>query len=72
MILHTSSLRGLANQSVLGDSAIIGPNDILGHRVRRCRVQGDKSGIGSRLVATPGRCRREGKRRRRPGHEYAD
>ena len=57
MILHTSSLRGLANQSVLGDSAITGPNDILGHRVRRCRVQGDKSGIGSRLVATAGRDR---------------
>ncbi len=26
MILHTSSLRGLANQSNLGDSSIIGPN----------------------------------------------
>ena len=55
MILHTSCLRGLANQSVRGDSAITGPNDILGHRVRRCPVRGDKSGIGSRLVATTDR-----------------
>ena len=57
MILHTSSLSGLANQSVLGDSAITGPNDILGHRVRRYRVQGDKSGTESRLVATADRDR---------------
>ncbi len=54
MILHTSSLRGLANQSVLGDSAITGPNDILGHRVRRCRVQGDKSGTTMTATGSEG------------------
>ncbi len=39
------------------ENGVYGPNDILGHRVRRCRVQDDKSGIGSRLVATADRDR---------------